>query len=165
MPMPEMTKYVIPKKPGIYTLVIEVTQPIRRRIGKLGYHNFPKGFYTYTGSAIGLRSANIRARVNRHLESRKKGHWHIDYLSETASIRAVIYLETYSKIECQITKKLGGLNGANIIVRGFGSSDCHEGCKSHLHYFDTNLEELLVKVVELYETFGLPKILQWMRVG
>jgi len=157
-----MTKYAIPKKPGIYTLVIEVTQQIKREIGKLGCHILPKGFYTYTGSAIGLRSMNLKVRVKRHLELKKKRHWHIDYLlnSEAASVRAVVYLVTNSKIECQIAKKMKELNEANIIIKGFGSSDCHEGCKSHLHYFDINFEELLVSVIKLYEMFGFPKNLK-----
>jgi Uri superfamily endonuclease len=161
MAMLEMAVHAFPKKPGVYTLIVEVAQPIRKKIGKLGFHNFPRGFYTYTGSAIGLRSLNLRTRIKRHLALRKKEHWHIDYLlnSEVTRISAVIYIETHSKIECQIARKLRGLNGGNIIVEGFGSSDCHEGCESHLHYFEINFEELSVKVVELYEAFGSPRLL------
>jgi Uri superfamily endonuclease len=155
----KMKKIDIPKKPGIYTIVIEVVKHIRTKIGKIGDHYFPKGIYTYTGSAVGLKTSNLRTRVSRHLDSEKRMHWHIDYLlcSEPASVRAVIFLETYLKIECEIAKKIGKINGGNIAVNGFGSSDCHEGCKSHLHQFDTNLEELLIKIREVYKTFGFPK--------
>jgi len=152
----------IPKKPGIYTLVIVVIQPFRKKIGKLGYHNFPTGTYTYTGSAIGVKSSNLNSRVGRHLNPRKKKHWHIDYLlsSDRASIWGIIFLETDSKLECEIAQKLFRINGSNSIVNGFGSSDCHKGCKSHLYHFNITKEEVASKIIERYETFGIPKVLQ-----
>ena len=155
-----MTEYEIPKKTGIYTLIFELTQPIKRKIGKLGYYKFPKGLYTYTGSALGSKSSNLSARINRHLTLRKKEHWHIDYLlnSYFADMKVVICLETSTKVECSIAKKIGELSGAKIIVRGFGSSDCKAGCKSHLHFFDIKLEDLITKIDKLYEKFGFPKI-------
>jgi Uri superfamily endonuclease len=156
-----MTKYIIPKKSGTYTLILELSQPIKRKIGKLGYYRFPKGLYTYTGSA-GSKSSNLSARINRHLVLRKKEHWHIDYLlnSYSAGIKVIIYLETCTKVECLIAKKIGGLNGTNIIVRGFGSSDCLAGCMSHLHYLDIKLEDLITRIVKLYEKFGFAKIMR-----
>jgi len=160
--MKKMIEIRIPKKPGIYTLVIVVTQPFRKKIGKLGYHNFPAGTYTYTGSAIGVKSSNLNSRVGRHLNSRKKKHWHIDYLlsSDRAHIAWVIFLETESKLECKIAQKLFRLNGANSIISGFGSSDCHKGCQSHLHHFNITQEAVASKIIEQYETFGIPKVLQ-----
>lgn len=152
----------IPKKPGIYTLVIIVIQPFRKKIGKLGYHNFPMGTYTYTGSAIGVKSSNLYSRIGRHLKSKKKMHWHIDYFlsSDKASIWGIIFLETDSKLECKIAQKLFGINGADSIIKGFGASDCHNGCKSHLYHFNITQEEVALKIIEQYETFGISKILK-----
>lgn len=160
--MKEMIEKKIPKKPGIYTLVITVIQPFRKRIGKLGYHNFPTGTYTYTGSAIGKKTSNLNSRLCQHLNSRKKKHWHIDYLlsSDKASIWKIIFLETRSKLECKIAQELFKINGSNIIVSGFGSSDCHKGCKAHLYYFNIAKEEIAIKIIEQYETFGIQKVLQ-----
>ena len=152
----------IPKKPGIYTLIISVIQPLRRKIGKLGYHTFPKGIYTYTGSAIGVKSSNLKSRVGRHLNARKKKHWHIDYLLSSSNTRicGVIFLETEKKLECELSQKLAEINGVKKIVEGFGASDCHKGCKTHLHQFDVSQEGLTSKIVEQYETLGSAKILQ-----
>ena len=152
----------IPKKPGIYTLVITSIQPFRIKIGKLGYHNFPTGTYTYTGSAIGEKSSNLNSRLWRHLNSIKKNHWHIDYLlsSGKANIWGIIFLETRSKLECTIAQELFRINGSSIIVNGFGSSDCRKGCKSHLYYFNITQIEVALKIFEQYKTFGSPKVLK-----
>jgi Uri superfamily endonuclease len=150
----------IPKTPGTYTLIITVTQPFRKKIGKLGYHTFPTGSYTYTGSAIGIKSSNLNSRIRHHLNPRKKQHWHIDRLlsSDNTKIAGVIFLETERKLECILTQKLAEINGANKIVNGFGASDCHTGCKAHLHQFNIPQEELIPKIIEQYEICGIPKI-------
>ena len=158
----KMIETRIPKKPGIYTLVIIVIQPFRKKIGKLGYHNFPMGTYTYTGSAIGVKSSNLYSRIGRHLKSKKKMHWHIDYFlsSDKARMWGVVFLETDSKLECKIAQKLFGINGADSIIKGFGASDCHNGCKSHLYHFNITQEEVALKIIEQYETFGISKIIK-----
>jgi len=143
----------IPKKPGIYTLVIFAERQVRTTIGKLGPQVFPSGLYTYTGSAIG-RSMRLRARVRRHLASRKKQHWHIDYLLalKAVEIKAVVYAETSLKMECQVVNEIKQLIGIEILVRGFGASDCRYGCVTHLQYFQSlNFHNLLSKIIEVYE--------------
>jgi chorismate mutase len=34
------------------------------------------------------------------------------------------------------------------------------GCKSHLYHFNNTQEEVIPKIIEQYETFGSPNILQ-----
>lgn len=51
-----------------YPLFIEVTAPVRVRVGRLGTFDFPAGLEAYTGSAL----RNLEARVSRHLARAKK---------------------------------------------------------------------------------------------
>jgi Uri superfamily endonuclease len=60
-------------------------------------------------------------------------HWHIDYLLPHAKILAIHAFKASKEWECRLSKKLAGLEGARVIMEGFGSSDC--GCTSHLYYF------------------------------
>jgi Uri superfamily endonuclease len=71
----------------------------------------------------------MQARIARHLRNEKKLKWHIDYLlaSPQASIDKVI---RYTLPECEINQRAAGI----ILVVGFGASDCHAGCGSHLKY-------------------------------
>lgn len=106
-----------------YQLLIEVDAPIRVRVGRLGSFDFPAGLYTYTGSAL----RNFEARVNRHLSGAKKMHWHIDYLLAAPGVQ-VREVRRYAAAECAVNQRSAG----EIVVAGFGSSDCHFGCGSHL---------------------------------
>lgn len=145
-----ISKLKIPAKPGIYTLVIEIAQPFRRKIGRLGDGNFESGVYTYTGSAMG-KVTNLRVRVSHHLTTEKKMYWHMDYLLslETATIMRVVYVEAHLRKECQVAKGIEELAQTKIVMRGFGSSDCH--CSSHLHYFpNLYLEQVVSLVFNVY---------------
>ena len=133
---------------GVYTLVIEAEAKVefktRSRSFKLG-----KGFYAYVGSAMN----SLENRVARHLSPDKKRFWHIDYLLELTTIRAVVSAQTDVKAECQIVKHLTELTA----VRWFGCSDC--SCMSHL-FWDPDLSLLTEKVVKAFEKSGLhPAIL------
>jgi len=115
---------------GVYLLVINLGKNSRIKVGKLGKITFNKGSYVYVGSALN----SLQARIARHLKSKKKLRWHIDYLlaSPNAEIGMVITKQTEKRIECkvnEIVQKFGEL------VEGFGCSDCK--CKSHLTYFKT----------------------------
>jgi Domain of unknown function DUF123 len=63
------------KQPGCYSLIIYLRKKTLIRIGKLGQAVFPAGTYVYTGSAMG----GLEPRLKRHLRSKKKLRWHIDY--------------------------------------------------------------------------------------
>jgi len=110
---------------GSYVLLVNLNADKSIKIGKLGKLYFKKGFYAYVGSAMN----GLEGRINRHLRSDKKLHWHIDYLLKNAEIIDVFYKETKQKIECDIAKIFDEkLENINL----FGCSDCK--CKSHLFY-------------------------------
>jgi len=117
---------------GLYQLVLYMDKRTQIEIGKKGEYIFPKGYYIYTGSAMN----NLQGRIKRHRRNRKKKFWHIDYLLPYCKILKVItYNQTLKKVEteCQMNKRLLKKKGAEILVKGFGSSDCR--CPAHLVYF------------------------------
>ena len=113
---------------GSYILLIELENDSKIQIGKLGDILFKKGFYVYIGSALN----GLEQRINRHLRTDKKLHWHIDYLLRSAKVNSVYYKENKQKEECKIAKSFSKLKP----VSGFGCSDC--SCKSHLFYGSKN---------------------------
>lgn len=123
----------LPDDGGCYTLVIVLPKPTSIRVGELGAALFPSGFYLYTGSAM----SGLRARIARHLRKSKKRHWHIDYLlgASGARVNEIVTHVSPSREECRHNQRIARLPGAKIILPGFGSSDCRDGCPSHLIYF------------------------------
>ncbi len=117
------------QKSGIYALIIKLSKKKEIKIGRLGTFVFPKGYYVYTGSA----QNGLEKRINRHLSSEKKFHWHIDYLLRYAKVIKVIRY-VGRKDECKLNNVTGQSAGAAQIVKKFGSSDCN--CKTHLYYFE-----------------------------
>ncbi len=116
------------QKGGIYKLVINLSKEKEIKIGKLGTFVFPEGFYVYTGSA----QNGLEKRINRHLSSNKKFHWHIDYLLTYAKVIKVLkYVGRMD--ECKLNSVTEQSSGATQIVKKFGSSDCN--CVTHLYYF------------------------------
>ena len=117
------------KDSGIYVLVFRLDEERRVRVGRLGIFTFPRGWYTYTGSAL----KGLSARIRRHRSSVKRVYWHIDYLLEYASIERVAEIPTAERIECALHACLMSMKDCRMPVKGFGSSDC--GCVSHLLYW------------------------------
>lgn len=101
-----------------YVLVMELPSDSTLQIGKLGTITFSQGTYAYIGSAPSEK------RLERHLCSQKKIHWHIDYFLQKAKITA-IYIS--KKPECELALKI-----ALPYIPGFGCSDCR--CPSHLFF-------------------------------
>ncbi|MEJ2241610.1 MAG: GIY-YIG nuclease family protein [Candidatus Bathyarchaeota archaeon] len=138
---------------GIYSLVIFLSEEITLKIGKLGFHRFPKGYYVYTGSALGKGSTNLKNRLTRHLRKNKRKFWHIDYLlaSEKSSIGAIIAVQTSENKECILNNFLQSLEGTKVQVNGFGSSDCKNKCLAHLLFFPgLSKKECLVNEILAY---------------
>lgn len=108
-----------------YQLLIEITRPVRAQIGRFGKFAFPAGRYIYTGSA----RRNFAARVARHLRREKTLRWHIDYLLAAPGVR-IAGVRRYVEDECAINRATPG----EVLVDGFGASDCRAGCGSHLKY-------------------------------
>ena len=110
-----------------YQLHINISDNIEIQIGKLGQFTFPKGHYIYTGSA----KKNVDERIKRHKSNSpdKKLHWHIDHLLNDKNTK-IIEINKFAEEECILNQKTIG----EIIITGFGSSDCKNKCKSHLKY-------------------------------
>lgn len=140
---------------GIYTLLLHVNKEVTVTVGKLGKPRFPKGYYSYTGSALG-KGTSLKNRVARHLSKEKRMFWHIDYLlaDENVSVEAVLAAETRQKTECETNHHIKSLLGAEVKSKGFGASDCTKNCQSHLLYFPDvkNVDCLVQKLVAYLES-------------
>ncbi len=106
-----------------YQLQIYLKKNIKLQVGKLGFFQFPKGHYIYTGSA----RKNMESRIKRHISKEKNLHWHIDhFLKNKFTIITKVY-KSHLK-ECNLNNKVEGI----IVAKGFGNSDCKSTCISHL---------------------------------
>lgn len=114
---------LIPTGATTYQLVIGLAREARIVVGRLGIREFPAGTYVYTGSA----RRGLEARVRRHLALSKRLHWHIDYFLACHDAR-VIELRFSAEPECVLNQRTAG----EVIVRGFGATDCCAGCGAHL---------------------------------
>ncbi|NKE72810.1 DUF123 domain-containing protein [Candidatus Manganitrophus noduliformans] len=117
------------KKGGLYHLLLRLPRKIQIRVGALDRKIFPSGYYIYTGSA----RRGLSHRLGRHLRRRKKRHWHIDFLTTVAPLKQILIDVSDRFTECQAHQTIMNAPGAEVIVAGFGSSDCR--CRSHLAYF------------------------------
>jgi Uri superfamily endonuclease len=141
---------------GTYTLVILLEKETRIKVQKLGCFILQKGYYAYTGSALGDGAVNLRNRVARHLKKRKAKHWHIDFLvaHKNAVIAAIVVAESNVNRECQVNDAIKDIDGATVPIVGFGASDCKQNCGSHLVFFgDENVTE---RIIDRYrDLFGV----------
>ncbi|HID63538.1 MAG TPA: GIY-YIG nuclease family protein [Anaerolineae bacterium] len=139
-------------EPGTYALLLKLDKRERITVGKLGTFDFPAGYYLYVGSALG--PGGLQARLARHRrgsealsqsssgQTGKKLHWHIDYLLRRAQLIEVWSVASEERLECKWGEAASRLPGAQVLVGGFGSSDCR--CPAHLIYFGVrpNREQL-----------------------
>jgi len=142
----------LPNK-GSYCLIIYVEKDCKIKIGAKGFMNFPEGYYVYVGSAL----SNLTKRIERHLSSDKKKHWHMDYfsLNKNVDIKQVIYTFSTKKIECEMSNHIN--KNTNKYIEDFGCSDCN--CMSHLYYFDS-FDEAENVIIESFEKIEL-KPMKW----
>lgn len=77
----------------------------------------------YTGSA----RRHLQARIARHLRRDKPLRWHIDYLLTAPEVRVMAVMQS-AEAECALNQRQVG----EIVVPGFGATDCRAGCGSHL---------------------------------
>jgi len=152
-----MNSQLLSKLPpvGVYTLIIHLSRDVCLKAGKLGGRKLSRGYYAYTGSAMGHGASGLPKRVARHLKKNKRRFWHIDYLlaREDAVVTVIIAAHTNRKAECETNRYLREKGNAEPAVSGFGASDCRENCGSHLLYFgERNIEQ---KIASLYnQKFG-----------
>jgi Uri superfamily endonuclease len=119
---------------GLYQLVLHLPRKLRIKVGGLGTFDFPAGFYVYTGSA----KRSLSSRIHRHRSKVKKRFWHIDYLLAKAEIHEVRLFKNSGLSECDLARKVACEPKAQIVVPGFGASDCR--CQSHLVFFSNRRE-------------------------
>jgi Uri superfamily endonuclease len=120
----------MPRDRGTYALLLCAHKPVSLQVGELGSFRLSVGAYVYVGSALG--SGGLRARVSRHLRDSRRTHWHIDALLHECGVEGVCWVITEDRLECTWVRSLLNLPGAFAPIRGFGSSDCSNGCPSHL---------------------------------
>ena len=91
---------------GTYTLIIACRKPFRTEIGKLGRVNVGKGYYLYTGSALGKGAVSLEGRLSRHLRARKRRQWHVDYLSSSrnCTVKFLVSFESDKHLECSVNQ-------------------------------------------------------------
>ena len=138
---------------GSYVLITRLSQDEIINVGRLGPVQFSRGYYAYAGSALG----GLQSRLDRHLRTGKKLHWHIDYLLEKARIEEIVTCHTTERMECTIACSLGERFES---ISGFGSSDCR--CKSHLFFSDTGMIEAVLNTLR---TLNLQPVLVYTRTG
>ncbi len=130
-------------EPGIYTLILSLPGAEQIAVGSLGGIHFPKGFYSYTGSARGpggLKRLDRHAAVNAGRSLTRK--WHIDYLLPRCQWLQAVVTRTDLDLECLIARSIGERLAS---VPRFGCSDCR--CASHLHYSEK--EEEMMQAVSM----------------
>ncbi len=128
----EMTGEGATTDSGFYQLIIRMGQEREIVVGKRGCFRFPSGFYVYTGSA----KRGLESRISRHLRTRKRTRWHIDYLLRYGRVVDVRRYSPGGRSECGLSRRVEKAKGSKVVVPGFGSSDCR--CPAHLFYFQRN---------------------------
>lgn len=135
----------LPDQPGSYLLVLELAEPAGIQIGRGGRVDFPAGVYAYAGSAFG--PGGLRARLSHHMRIAARPHWHIDGLRREAQLLAVgWHCGVEARLECAWAGRLARHPSAIIPVRGFGASDCRNGCAAHLVGLPAGFEPTTVLV-------------------
>jgi len=126
---------------GTYIIAIYVLENSTIKIGALGEIEFLKGYYLYTGSAMGNKgSTTLENRVKRHVSNSKdkKIFWHIDYLltNQNCVITRLYLIPSLKRLECIIANDISLIS--DQLIKNFGSSDCD--CLSHLYYFQNLID-------------------------
>jgi Uri superfamily endonuclease len=116
----------LPRESGAYALLIRLEDRLRLDIPRFQAESLAPGLYAYCGSANG--PGGIRARVSRHLRTRKPLRWHVDWLTANGRILQAGVL--ISGHECELVAEILSRGGL-VALPGFGSSDCRK-CAAHL---------------------------------
>lgn len=131
---------------GGYVLLIYIPSKTSLRIKSLGSISIDSGHWVYIGSAMGLGSTSLENRISRHFRSKKKVHWHIDYLlSSKTKLKSAIWASSQNPIECELVTKLEANSNFRAGPKGFGASDCKKKCISHLYQVlnEENIEDVI----------------------
>jgi Uri superfamily endonuclease len=113
---------------SIYILFIKYSKNRQIKVGAKGLVDINAGSYLYVGSA----KKSWEKRVGRHLASKKKLRWHIDYILNPPEAAVAEVLLSHESSECSTAKSLSQLEGVNIVAKKIGSSDCQ--CPTHFFH-------------------------------
>jgi Uri superfamily endonuclease len=143
---------------GTYSILIVCRKSFRTKLGKLGYVNVRKGFYLYTGSALGNGAVSLEGRLNRHFRSSKNRRWHVDYLTShrNCAAKLAIYLRSSRHLECSVNRAIDEVIQVRALLPRAGSSDCR--CQCHLNRVvsPSNQSEISRFLKSIYRGFGKP---------
>lgn len=146
---------LLPEK-GVYTILAELKKDEVLCVGSLGLIGMKRGYYAYTGSAVGEGALSLRGRIFRHLKKEKRLKWHIDYLtsSRSSTVIGVVASKASKNFECAIASTMCSLTN---FIKEFGCSDC--SCSSHLAVLPfSTVDECINFVVSIYHSLGLSTI-------
>jgi len=130
---------------GCYQLIFTLNKSKDLTVGRLGKLTFLRGFYIYTGR----HKNRLTKRIYRHLNPLKKIHWHVDYLTTDTDFKLCYFLIYPERLfECQLHQQIKNFCMGYERYKGFGNSDCKEGCLSHLIYFDTYSSDFFYRWVD-----------------
>ncbi|MBS7287922.1 MAG: GIY-YIG nuclease family protein [Candidatus Freyarchaeota archaeon] len=140
---------------GVYVLVLRFLKDVAVRVGSLGEVRFNFGYYGYVGSGMGRGASSLFGRIRRHLSNSKLIFWHIDYVTslDEVKVAAVFFAESGTRLEHAVSKALKAVGA--IVVRGFGSSDCDEGCGGHMFFIGNSLEEAFSTIFNAFKKLGI----------
>lgn len=141
----------IPSKKGNYILIFYLEKKIEHYMFRSNDFNLSPGYYLYCGSAHG--SGGLRGRIMRHRSRSSKKFWHIDFIKEYFHSLEYWCQVSSKKYECSLCQFLENRMGGKISIKGFGSSDCRNKCKSHLIWFQQTID-LNSTFNELNKEFG-----------
>lgn len=120
---------------GGYVLILQLPHAQPLTIKSLGDFVLTKGTWLYVGSAMGSGPTSLEGRIRRHFREQKTVHWHIDFLlSQTAHLKAAVFVESPHAVECEIAQSLQKNKEYKPGPRGFGASDCTNHCVSHIFH-------------------------------
>ena len=127
--------------PGVYALVLELSEDVEISVGRLGNIPFRVGAYAYVGSAMG----GVGTRLSHHLRSHSQTRWHIDYLLAQGLASSVVVGLGHQRVECQLA---GQMAQRFQTIPRFGSSDCR--CPGHLFHgpSTTTLAEVALEATQ-----------------
>jgi len=134
---------------GTYALILATDTRMYIQVGRLGKLLVEPGFYIYIGSAFG--PGGLKARLNHHLKSAARPHWHIDYLRRSAHVIEIWYTTDPLRREQDWVAGMEKLPATSMVHPGFGASDS----KGVSHLFSARKKPNFASFVNVIK--GIPK--------
>ena len=126
--------------------------------GKLGRARLRKGYYLYTGSALGRGAVSLERRIERHMKRQKRLRWHVDYLTSRpeCNVTGAVYVVSDVRLECKVNSLLSNELKVSPVLLKIGASDCK--CNGHLlGPARLNQCDLMRRLESVYAQFGEPR--------